>query len=220
MIVEVCANSYESAINAELGGANRIELCKDLHLDGLTPDYDAAKKTIDKLNIPVFVLIRPREGDFNYSNEEFELMKTDIVKFKEMGCKGIVSGVLNNDNTINLERTKELVELTRPLEFTFHRAFDKIIDPIKGLEELIEIGVDRVLTSGQEDSAIKGIKLIEKLIEIAANRITIMPGSGVKSHNIKEFTAIGTNEIHGSFSNNMLLTDKEKVKKIVRIFLK
>ena len=220
MIVEVCANSYESAINAELGGANRIELCKDLHLDGLTPDYDAAKKTIDKLNIPVFVLIRPREGDFNYSNEEFELMKADIVKFKEMGGKGIVCGILNDNKTIDLKRTKELIELSRPIEFTFHRAFDKIIDPIKGLEELIEIGVDRVLTSGQEDSAIKGVKLIEKLIEIAANRITIMPGSGVKSHNIKEFTAIGTNEIHGSFSNNMLLTDKEKVKKIVRIFLK
>ena len=202
MIVEVCANSYESAINAELGGANRIELCKDLHLDGLTPDYDTAKKTINELNIPVFILIRPREGDFNYSIEEYELMKADIVKFKEMGCKGIVSGVLNNDNTIDLERTKELVELTRPLEFTFHRAFDKIIDPIKGLEELIEIGVDRVLTSGQEDSAIKGVKLIEELIEIAANRIAIMPGSGVKSDNINNFKAIGANEIHGSFSKN------------------
>ena len=142
MIVEVCANSYECAVNAELGGANRIELCKDLHLDGLTPTYETAKKTINELNIPVFILIRPREGDFNYSNEEFELMKADIVKFKEMGCKGIVSGVLNDDKTIDLERTKELVELTRPLEFTFHRAFDKIIDPIKGLEELIEIGAE------------------------------------------------------------------------------
>ena len=109
---------------------------------------------------------------------------------------------LNTDNTIELERTKELIELSRPLEFTFHRAFDKIVDPIKGLEELIEIGVDRVLTSGQEDSAIKGIGLIEKLIEIAANRIAIMPGSGVRSINIKEFIAIGANEIHGSFSKN------------------
>ena len=107
MIVEVCANSYESAINAELGGANRIELCKDLHLDGLTPDDEIAKKTINELNIPVFVLIRPREGDFNYSNEEFELMKADIVKFKEMGCKGIVCGILNDDKTIDIERTKE-----------------------------------------------------------------------------------------------------------------
>ena len=202
MIIEVCANSYESAINAELGGANRIELCKDLHLDGLTPYDDISVSTINKLKIPVFILIRPREGNFIYNNEEFELMKSDIIKFKKLGCKGIVSGILNNDNTIDLDRTKELIELSRPIEFTFHRAFDKIINPIKGLEELIEIGADRILTSGQEDSAIDGIKLIEKLIEIATNRIAIIPGSGVKSVNIKEFIAIGANEIHGSFSKN------------------
>ena len=105
MIIEVCAESYEYAVNAEKAGADRIELCKDLHLDGLTPDYDTAKKTINKLNIPVFILIRPREGDFNYSNEEYELMKADIVKFKEMGCKGIVSGVLNSDYSIDIKRT-------------------------------------------------------------------------------------------------------------------
>ena len=202
MIVEVCANSYESAINAELGGANRIELCKDLHLDGITPDDEVVIKTLNKLKIPVFMLIRPRAGDFVYTNEEFELMKNDIIKFKKLGCNGIVSGVLNTDNTIDIERTKELIELSKPLEFTFHRAFDKIVDPIKGLEELIEIGADRVLTSGQEDSAIKGIKLIAKLIEITNNRITIMPGSGVKSDNINNFKAIGANEIHGSFSKN------------------
>ena len=202
MIVEVCANSYESAINAELGGANRIELCKDLHLDGLTPDDEVVVNTINKLKIPVFILIRPRAGNFVYTNEEFELMKSDIIKFKKQGCNGIVSGILNTNNTIDLERTKELMQLIRPLEFTFHRAFDKIVDPIKGLEELIEIGVDRILTSGQEDSAIKGIGLIDKIIKIAANRIAIMPGSGVKSVNIKDFIAIGANEIHGSFSKN------------------
>jgi len=202
MIVEVCANSYESAINAELGGANRIELCKDLHLDGLTPDDEVVVNTINKLKIPVFILIRPRAGNFVYTNEEFELMKSDIIKFKKQGCNGIVSGILNTNNTIDLERTKELMQLSRPLEFTFHRAFDKIVDPIKGLEELIEIGVDRILTSGQEDSAIKGIGLIDKIIKIAANRIAIMPGSGVKSVNIKDFIAIGANEIHGSFSKN------------------
>jgi len=214
MIIEVCANSYESAINAEQGGADRIELCKDLHLDGLTPAYEIAKKTIDELKIPVFILIRPREGDFNYSNEEFELMKADIVKFKEMGCKGIVSGILNEDKTIDLKRTKELVELSRPLEFTFHRAFDIVPNPIKEIENLIELGIDRVLTSGQEDSAIDGIKLLEKLIKIAANRITIMPGSGVKSINIKEFIAIGANEIHGSFSKN----NKTQIEVLEEIF--
>ena len=114
MIIEVCAESYEYALKAEKAGADRIELCKDLHLDGLTPDYESAKKTIDSLNIPVFILIRPREGDFIYSNEEFELMKSDIIKFKEMGCKGIVSGVLNDDNSIDVERTKDLIELSKP----------------------------------------------------------------------------------------------------------
>ena len=171
MIIEVCANSYESAINAEVGGANRVELCKDLHLDGITPDNEVVIKTLNKLKIPVFILIRPRSGDFVYTNEEFKLMKSDIIKFKKLGCNGIVSGVLNTDNTIDIKRTKELIQLSRPLEFTFHRAFDKIVNPIEGLEELIEIGADRVLTSGQEDSAIKGIKLIAKLIEITNNRI-------------------------------------------------
>ena len=137
MIIEVCAESYEYALKAEKAGANRIELCKDLHLDGLTPDYESAKRTIDSLNIPVFILIRPREGDFIYSNEEFELMKRDIIKFKKMGCKGIVSGVLNDDNSIDVKRTKDLIELSRPLEFTFHRAFDIVSDPLKEIENLI-----------------------------------------------------------------------------------
>ena len=201
MIIEVCANSYEYAIKAKKAGADRIELCKDLHLDGLTPDYEIAKKTINELNIPVFILIRPREGNFNYSNEEYELMKADIVKFKEMGCKGIVSGVLNDDKTIDLERTKELVELTRPLEFTFHRAFDIVTDPFKELENLIEIGIDRVLTSGQKDKAIDGLDLLKKLNKKAGDRIKIMPGSGISNNTIKNFDLF--NEIHGSFKKDI-----------------
>ena len=184
MIIEVCAESYEYAVKAEKAGADRIELCKDLHLDGLTPDYECAKRTIDTLNIPVFILIRPREGDFIYSDEEFESMKQDIVKFKEMDCKGIISGVLNDDNSIDIKRTKELVELSRPLEFTFHRAFDIIINPLKEIEKLIEIGVDRVLTSGQKNKAIEGLDLLLELKNISKNRIIIMPGGGIKKNNI------------------------------------
>ena len=199
MIIEVCANSYESAINAEQGGADRIELCKDLHLDGLTPTYETAKKTIDELNIPVFILIRPREGDFNYSNEEFELMKADIMKFKEMGCKGIVSGSLNSDKSIDIKRTKELVELSRPLDFTFHRAFDIVSNPLKEIEKLIEIGVNRVLTSGQKEKAIDGLVLLKQLNIISKNRIKIMPGSGINKSNIVNF--LNFEEIHGSFKN-------------------
>ena len=201
MIIEVCANSYEYAIKAEKAGADRIELCKDLHLDGLTPDYETAKKTINELNIPVFILIRPRGGDFNYSIEEYELMKADIVKFKEMGCKGIVSGVLNDDKTIDLERTKELVELTRPLEFTFHRAFDEVSNPFNELENLIGLGIGRVLTSGQKDKAIDGLDLLKKLNKKAGDRIKIMPGSGISNNTIKKFDLF--NEIHGSFKKDI-----------------
>ena len=199
MIIEVCAESYEYALKAEKAGADRIELCKDLHLDGLTPDYESAKKTIDSLNIPVFILIRPREGDFKYSNEEFELMKSDIIKFKEMGCKGIVSGVLNNDNSIDIKKTKELVELSRPLEFTFHRAFDKVNNPLYEIENLIGLGIDRVLTSGQKEKAIDGLVLLKQLNSISNNRIKIMPGSGINKSNIVNF--VNFEEIHGSFKN-------------------
>ena len=215
MIIEVCAESYKYAVNAELSGADRIELCKDLYLDGLTPDYDTAKKTINKLNIPVFILIRPREGDFNYSNEEYELMKADIVKFKEMGCKGIVSGILNSDNTIDLIRTKELIELSMPLEFTFHRAFDKTPNPIEGMEQLINIGANRILTSGKENTAIEGIELINKLFKISQNRIKIMPGGGISPLNSNDFKSIVIDEIHGSFSKGGINT-LENIKKTAR----
>ena len=201
MIIEVCAESYKHAVKAEKAGADRIELCKDLHLDGLTPDYQTAKNTIEKLNIPVFVLIRPREGDFVYSNEEFELMKRDILKFKEIGCKGIVSGILNNDKTIDIERTKELIKLSRPLEFTFHRAFDVVKDPLNEIENLVEIGVNRILTSGQKDKAMDGLVLLEKLNSISDKRIIIMPGSGVSKNNLKSFDLF--REIHGSFKNEI-----------------
>ena len=199
MIIEVCAESYEYAVKAEKAGAHRIELCKDLHLDGLTPDYESSKRTIDTLDIPVFILIRPREGDFIYSDEEFELMKDDILKFKEMGCKGIVSGVLNSDNSIDIKKTKELVELSRPLEFTFHRAFDKVNNPLNEIENLIELGIDRVLTSGQKEKAIDGLVLLKQLNSISKNRIKIMPGSGINKSNIVNFANF--EEIHGSFKN-------------------
>ena len=199
MIIEVCAESYEYAVKAEKTGADRIELCKDLQLDGLTPDYESAKRTIDTLEIPVFILIRPREGDFIYSHEEFELMKRDILRFRKMGCKGIVSGVLNSDNSIDIQRTKELVELSKPIEFTFHRAFDMVISPLKEIENLIEIGVDRVLTSGQKNKAIEGLALLAQLNSISKNRIKIMPGGGINKSNIENF--INFEEIHGTFKN-------------------
>ena len=201
MIIEVCAESYEYALKAEKAGAHRVELCKDLYSDGLTPDYESAKRTIDKLNIPVFILIRPRGGDFIYSKEEFELIKSDIVKFKEMGCKGIVSGVLNNDKSIDVERTQELVELSRPLEFTFHRAFDIVLNPLNEIENLVKMGIDRVLTSGQKEKAIDGLVLLKQLNNISNNRIVIMPGSCISKNNLKNFELF--KEVHGSFKDEI-----------------
>ena len=202
MILEVCANSYESAINAEKGGAHRIELCENLSVGGLTPNFELAKKVINELNIPVFILIRPRDGNFNYSNEEFEKIKKNIILFKDLGCKGIVSGILTKDKNIDVTRTRELIELSKPLEFTFHRAFDEVLKPIDGLRQLIELKANRLLTSGQKNTAIKGINLIKKLISFSNNRIKIMPGSGINSTNILEFINLDVNEIHGSFSKD------------------
>ena len=144
MILEVCANSYESAINAEKGGAHRIELCENLNVGGITPDYKLASKVISKLKIPVYVLIRPRAGNFNYSEEEFEQIKKDIRIFKDLGCKGIVSGVLTKDKNIDIDKTKELINLSRPLEFTFHRAFDEVLNPIKSLKQLIKLKAEHI----------------------------------------------------------------------------
>jgi len=221
MILEVCANSYESAINAEKGGAHRIELCKNLSVGGLTPSFDLAKKVISELNIPVFILIRPREGDFNYSHEEFEQIKKDIILFKKIGCKGIVSGILTKDKKLDINKTKELIKLSRPLEFTFHRAFDEVLNPINVLHQLIKLRADRILTSGQKKTAIDGIELIKKLINISNNNIKIMPGSGINSTNILEINKLNINEIHGSFSksskNNKKLSNFNEISSCIKL---
>ena len=226
MKLEICANSYQSAKNAQEAGAHRIELCQELSVGGITPSYGLLKQVTDKLPIPVFVLIRPRSGNFVYTDEEFNIMKQDIQLSKKLGCSGIVSGVLNNDNTIDIERTKELIELSKPLEFTFHRAFDCVKNSFETLEQLIELDVDRVLTSGQETSAEKGLELLKQLEEQAKDRITILPGSGINPSNVSLFKEAGFNEIHASassiintdnslFSEPLTYSDPEKIKAIL-----
>lgn len=200
MLVEICADSYQSAVNAQLGGADRIELCSELAMGGITPSFGLIEQIIENLNIDVFVLIRPRSGNFFYSSDEFEIMKRDILHCKELGCKGIVSGILMPNFEVDMERTSELVELSKPLEFTFHRAFDLVNDPQKSLVELLEIGVDRVLTSGQQKSAIIGIELLQSLLDLAQNQIKIVPGGGVDLNNAKLFIQAGFHEIHASLS--------------------
>lgn len=200
MVLEICANSYQSAFNAQRAGAHRIELCSELAVGGITPSYGLLNEVMKGLAIPVFVLIRPRSGHFSYTSDEFEIMKRDIQLCKEMGCAGIVSGVLNADQTIYRSRLKELIELSKPLSFTFHRAFDWVPNPLEALEELKELGVDRVLTSGQQASAEKGLPLLTKLKELAKNRITILPGGGINACNAALFQTAGFEEIHASAS--------------------
>ncbi|SHG69875.1 copper homeostasis protein CutC [Winogradskyella jejuensis] len=207
MKLEVCADSYQSAKNAQDAGAHRIELCQELSIGGITPSYGFITQVIKKLNIKTFVLIRPRSGNFVYSEEEFQVMKNDIQLCKDLGCHGIVSGVLNSDGTIDVKRTKELVELSKPLPFTFHRAFDEVKNPIETLEQLIDLGVERVLTSGQKKTAEEGLDLLRQLNEIADSRITILAGSGINAGNASKFKAIGLQEIHASASVTINQTD-------------
>lgn len=200
MLLEVCANSFQSAKNAQVAGAHRIELCENLEIGGITPSHDLLRQVSEELDIPAFVLIRPRGGDFVFSKAEFEVMTSDILLCKQLGYHGIVSGVLNSDLTIDIERTAELIALSKPLEFTFHRAFDELVNPEESLEQLIGIGTNRILTSGQEDTAAAGIHLINTLNHLAKNRIIVMAGSGINADNALRFKSIGLKEIHGSAS--------------------
>ena len=207
MILEICAANYKSAINAQKAGAHRIELCSELAIGGITPSYGLLKKVVDSVSIPVFVLIRPRSGNFTYSDVEFEIMKENIILCKSLGVSGIVSGVLKDDYTIDLERTQELIELSNPLSFTFHRAFDWTPNPIEALEQLMKIGVNRILTSGQESKTEEGLELLQQLNSLANNRIIILPGSGINSDNALLFKESGFKEIHASAST--ILKNKE-----------
>ena len=200
MILEVCANSYQSAINAEKAGAQRIELCSELSVGGITPSLGLLKKVMHNLSIPVQVLIRPRSGDFLYSNAEFDIMKENILQCKELGCAGIVSGVLCADNTIDIKRNRELIELSKPMSFTFHRAFDVVPKPKESLLQLINLGANRLLSSGQKEKAEDGIDLLSELQKMAQNKLIILPGSGINPLNSSLFKTAGFTEIHSSAS--------------------
>ena len=207
-ILEICVNSAVSAAAAQIGGADRVELCENMAEGGCTPSYGTIKMARAWLNIKLFVMIRPRGADFLYSDDEFRIMKEDVRKAKELGADGVVFGILKKDGTIDTERMGELVGLARPMGITCHRAFDMTRDPMEALETLISLGVDRVLTSGQADSALLGAKLIRELIARAGERMIIMPGHGIKEHNLAEaLTCTGAREVHlylpGTFPTGM-----------------
>ncbi len=196
---EACVDSLESSIAAQEGGADRLELCADLLEGGITPSAGTIDLVCRHVNIPVMIMIRPRGGDFCYSDLEFEEMKCDIEFVKQFNVAGIVLGILNDDGTVDKERTKILIQQARPMQVTFHRAFDMTRNPFEALDDLIDLGVDRVLTSGQELTVVEGIETLKKLVKKAGDEIVIMPGGGVDENNAAEIVSkCGVKEIHAS----------------------
>ncbi|HEY8935636.1 MAG TPA: copper homeostasis protein CutC [Cyclobacteriaceae bacterium] len=199
MTVEIVTYNIDSAVKAQTGGADRIGLCDNPGDGGTTPSYGTIQQVRQLLSIDVFVMIRPRGGDFNYSIEEFHAMRNDIEACKRLSVDGIVLGIVNPDGTIDKKRCKKLIELARPLKVTCHRAFDMTRDPFEALEDCIEVGFDRILTSGQQAQALAGATLIGELIKKADGRIALMPGSGVNENTVTEIVKqTGTKEIHFS----------------------
>ena len=182
--IEICANSVASCLEAQKGGAYRVELCAGIPEGGTTPSYGEIAVARQLLNIKLNIIIRPRGGDFLYSDLEHKAMLHDIEMAKKLGVDGVVIGCLNADGTIDMARNKELIDAAKGMNVTFHRAFDMCKDPFESLEQIISLGCERVLTSGQQPTAIEGVSLLKQLVAKANNRIIIMPGSGVNEDNI------------------------------------
>jgi len=211
--LEIACFNLESALIAQNGGADRVELCDDFSSGGITPNYGTFETARKLISIDLFVMIRPRGGNFIYSDEEFEQMKKDILHFKSMNANGFVFGILNEDGSINANQNNELVELAKPLPCSFHRAFDVSKDLVKNLEAVIECGFKTVLTSGQTKSAIEGIEQLEQLVKHSKNRIVIMPGGGVRSSNIEFIKEkVPTSYYHSSAIVKNDVADLEEVK--------
>jgi copper homeostasis protein len=194
--LEICIDGIQSALNAQNAGASRVELCDNLSEGGTTPGLGTIVSVKNSIGIGVNVLIRPRAGDFLYTDAEFDIMRKDIESCKQYGADGVVIGILTPDGAIDRERTAELVRLARPMSVTFHRAFDMCINPVQALEDIISSGADRLLTSGQKNCAEEGISLLGELVLQAGRRLIIMPGSGINESNITSIAATGATEFH------------------------
>jgi copper homeostasis protein len=182
--LEVSAEGVDGLLVAQENGADRVELCASVLEGGITPSIGIVREALRRAQIPVFVIVRPRGGDFLYSDAEFAGMREDVITLKELGVPGIVTGCLTADGAVDAERTSELLRLARPMSFTFHRAFDMTREPMQALEVLIGLGVDRLLTSGLRASAIEGLANLRQLGALANGRIIVMPCGGLRAANI------------------------------------
>lgn len=201
--LEIACFNFESALLVQESGADRIELCENMQLGGTTPNYILAVKVREKLSIKMHVIIRPRGGDFVYSDEEIVEMKQDIKQFKKLKVDGFVFGILNADGSVNTTRNKELVQLSSPLPCTFHRAFDVVKEVEQSLEEVINCGFTTILTSGQGKSVVEGISVLNQIQKLSKNRIVIMPGGGLRSGNI----SILKEKLKPTFYHSSAITD-------------
>lgn len=211
--LEIACFNLESALIAQQGGADRIELCDDFSCGGITPNYGTFETARKLIKIDLFVMIRPRGGNFIYSNSEFEHMKRDILHFKKMNANGFVFGILNEDGSINTNQNQELVELAKPLPCSFHRAFDVSENSLKNLEDVIECGFKTILSSGLTKSAIEGMEQLNELLKQSNGRIVIMPGGGVRSSNLELLKSkVETSYYHSSAILKNDGADLEEVK--------
>lgn len=198
MIREKCIGSFLEAFEAQKLGAERIELCDNLAEGGTTPSYGTIKMVVEKLNIPAFVIIRPRGGDFYYTPEEIEIMKEDIKLCKELGVEGVVIGALNRDNTINYDAIKEMIDLAKPMSITFHKAIDELENPVAEVKKLANLGVNRILTSGTKETALEGQEILKEMIKEAGEDIIIIVAGKVTKDNLDEISKlILAKEYHG-----------------------
>lgn len=199
--LEIIGFNIESCVAAQEGGANRIELCASPGEGGTTPSYGLIQSAREKLHIDLYIMIRPRGGDFLYNEDDFEMMKKEVELCKKSGCDGIVTGILTADGKVDKKKNKILIDLAYPLEATFHRAFDRVANPFEALEDIIDLGFERILSSGLQPKAEESCKLLEELVNKADGRIVVMPGSGVNSENIISIAEkTGAKEFHSSAS--------------------
>jgi copper homeostasis protein len=211
-MLEIAVFNIESAMMAQAAGANRLELCENPNEGGTTPSYGTLSVVAKNISIPVFPIIRPRGGDFLYTDAEFDVMKNDITVCKELGFAGVVIGLLLPDGSIDIKRTKILVALAAPMAVTFHRAFDRCNNPIKGLHDIIETGCKRILTSGQVPSAPNALELLQTLVKEAGDQIIIMPGSGVRGNNISNIKQVTKAKEFHSSARKVVPTNMQFVK--------
>ena len=204
IVLEICVETLAAATAAERGGANRIELCEGLREGGVTPSAELMRAAREQLKIPVFSMIRPRGGDFCYSNAEFEQMKHDIGSAKAAGLNGVVLGILRDDRRVDMDRTAELVRFAQPLPATFHRAFDEVPEMLEGLERVIATGAVRLLTSAGAATAEAGSRKLRELVKQANGRITVMVGGGIRPENLEEVArATNAREFHSGLSSKL-----------------